>query len=147
MNGQDSEQSSEVQAYNLMRQKFDDLVFGGLIAISLIIMQDFIASRIPDISALISVLAFATSIPLLATSVLVELILRNYKNVIHHSFYVHFVRTGGIFGNIIGIDAAFWHISYIAGVVFLISGSVGILVVRYYVNEAEAEEIRRRIKH
>lgn len=45
------------------------LLIGGLIAFSLIIVQAFIATGLPDIASYISVIAFAIAIPMLAVFV------------------------------------------------------------------------------
>jgi hypothetical protein len=111
--------------------KANALMFGGLIAISLIILQDFIPASNLDVSAWISVLALAAAIPCLAFTILLE----NIRKDFDLKFYsqIHWVFAGylylfGVIVDLIGIGAAIWHIMWIAGVLFAINGVIGFIV-------------------
>ena len=110
------------------------LILGGLMAISLIIVHDFIAMGQLDLPAFISVLSFALAVPLMAGLLLISfrettLGYFGYSRSISAFCYV------SVFTDILGIDAAFWHISWIAGVVFAISGFVILIVGANYLEK------------
>ena len=122
---------------------------GGLIAISLIILQDFIGLGKLDPSALVSVVAFAAAIPLLSGMLVANVIQSRYlysptlsraPRVVESSFYL------GILVDLIGISAAFWHASLIAGIVFIVMVAISGLVYSVYIfslsnEKAGGEEI------
>lgn len=100
------------------------LYAGGLIGISLVIFQGFIGLGKLDTPALISVLTFACAIPLLSGILVANVIERRYQysspdsrtgKVAETCFYL------GILIDLVGIGAAFWHVSFIAGIVFIIT--------------------------
>jgi hypothetical protein len=89
---------------------------GGLIAIGLIILQDFLSLNQPDRAVYISIFAFAIAIPILACNLLVNFSRRGSierASVPEILFYLL-----GIFTALIGIAAAFWHTCWIAALVF-----------------------------
>src|SRR2546425_4291571 len=113
------------------------LYAGGLIGISLIVLQVFIGLGKLDMPALISVLAFATAVPLLSGMLVTNFIERRYQyssprsrivKVVENSFYL------GILIDLVGIAAAFWHLSLIAGIVFTIMTFVSGLFYSIYIS-------------
>lgn len=108
----------------------DRLISGGLIGIGLLITQAFISLGTYDIPATISIFAFSIAIPFLAWNVLVRTALAN-ENKDPETKGTLFLFVTGIIASLIGIDAAFWHVSWIAGVLLLISGAVGTF---FYIN-------------
>ena len=117
------------------------LMFGGLIAISLIIVQDFISSGVfnsptkPDIPALISVLSFAVALPLLAAHVLITSEDASRHYALDESLGLKVAYWLGIIGALTGIVTAFMHIYWIAGLVILVSIVVGAVLFAEYVVE------------
>ncbi len=102
----------------------------GLIAISLIILQDFISTGVSDIPIFISLIAFSIALPLLVGAVILYRVQVEYG---YHSYSVRYViavvtSVLGLFCALIGIDATFWHISWIAGIVFLVVTIVTFLI-------------------
>jgi hypothetical protein len=93
-----------------------DLICGGLIATSLVILQVLISLSKLDIVGFISVLAFAESIPLLSGKLLLNFFRRLPKKPDMTIGIGGFYAIGPI-AAIVGISAAFWHVSWIAGVV------------------------------
>jgi hypothetical protein len=110
---------------------YDRIMFGGLIAFSLIIVQAFIAIGITDPASFISVTAFAISIPLLVLYLYSYGALRLVTPVMAPARVV-IVYFGSVFVDVIGMDAAFWHMSWIAGLLFIIGGIVGIIVFLFH---------------
>jgi hypothetical protein len=101
------------------------LIYGGLIGIAVIMIQPLIASPALDVSARISVVAFAVAIPLLAALVMV-----NRQETFRHrrtpSMTVTVAQVVAQSAAFIGIVAGFWHIYWVAGIVFLAAGIVGL---------------------
>src|SRR5437588_11093224 len=76
------EEKSAMQGQRLRISRYairlHTLYAGGLIAISLIILQDFIGSAKLDLSALVSVVAFAAAIPLLSGMLVADAVQTKY---------------------------------------------------------------------
>src|SRR3954447_2465200 len=95
-----------------------NLIYGGLAAAGLVVVQPFLTSSPLDLSAKVCVIAFAVSIPLLAA-----LLVLNRQEAFRHRVtssrlvaVAKAIAQGSAFA---GIAAAFWHISLIAGIVFV----------------------------
>jgi cation transport ATPase len=103
------------------------VIYGGLILIGLYIVQPFLVAPSLDASATLSVIAFAVAIPLLAALILVnrQEIFRGRRTT---SLTVTVAQSVAQLASFVGIVAGFWHITWIAGVTFLIAGLVGIWV-------------------
>ena len=80
----------------------NNLIYGGLIAIGVYLVQPFLTTASLDLSATICVVAFSVAIPLLAAQVVAQI------------------------WAFAGVVAGFWHILWIAGVGILASGLVGV---------------------
>ena len=100
-------------------------VFAGLIGIGLIIVQAFLSSGASDTPATISVLAFALAIPLLAALVMLNNAQAGYKYVSYPWYYSLAIMFSEMCA-FVGVAAAFWHLSWIAGVLVTISGVFGL---------------------
>lgn len=105
----------------------NSLIYGGLIAIGAIMVQPFITATSLDLSAKICVIAFAAAIPVLAALIVV-----NHQEAFRgrrsKSRIVNIALVFGQLGAFIGVVAGFWHILWIAGVVVLACGVVGMAV-------------------
>lgn len=99
----------------------DKLTYGGLIAIGAIILQPFLTASSLNWSALTAVIAFAVGLPHLAILLLIDdwPISDRYPT---SGLLPQIAKNVGIGSACIGVVAAFWHISWIAGVVVLVSG-------------------------
>lgn len=101
-----------------------NLIYGGLAGAGLVVVQPFLTESALDPSAMVCVIAFAVSIPLLAAL----LVLNRQEEFRHRASKSPFVvvakavAQGSAF---VGITAAFWHISIVAGIVFLAVGIAG----------------------
>lgn len=117
-----------------------NLMYGGLIAIGIVMMQPFLTEA-PDLSATICVVAFSVAIPILAALVLVNSQER-YRRREAASRFVQFARQAAFGAGFIGVAAGFWHITPIAGVGILVAAVVAIAVqsVGYTVVEQEGAQ-------
>jgi hypothetical protein len=88
----------------------------------------FTPSKMVDIPALISVLACAFTLPLLSLQILAAFDDVSRKFTIADTLGLKIAYWIGSVYALLGIVAAFWHISWVAGLVVLISGLVGRLV-------------------
>jgi hypothetical protein len=102
-----------------------NLIYGGLAAAGLVVVQPFLTEPSLDPAAMVCVIAFAVSIPLLAAL----LVLNRQEEFRHRAAKSPFVEVakavaqGSAFA---GLTAAFWHISTVAGIVFLAAGFVAV---------------------
>lgn len=114
------------------------LICGGLIAIGGIIIQDFISvgvfkpANILDIPALISVIAFALALPLLSLHLLAILEDEWRKSTIEDTRGIEIAYWIGVASAFIGIVAAFWYISLIAGIVAAVSMIAAVILYLHY---------------
>jgi 4-hydroxybenzoate polyprenyltransferase len=119
----------------------DSLMYGALIGVGVLMVQPFLTAPALDLTAVISVVAFSVSIPLLAALMLV-----NRQEAFHgrpsRSILVSIGQGIAQATAFIGLVAALWHIHWIAGVGVLISGVVGIGIhsAGFWRLELEAEE-------
>jgi hypothetical protein len=117
---EDSEQTQE-----WIRQ--NNLIYGGLIGIGVVMVQPFLTAASLDLSAKICIVAFSVAIPLLAALVLVNR-QEAFRRRATTSGLVETARVVGQVCAFVGVVAGFWHILWIAGVGMLVSGIVGVAV-------------------
>ena len=103
-----------------------DLYLGGLLAISLILFQVFVSLGKLSTPGFISVIAFAVSMPLL-TATFTAKVFYGYGHVSVIIFTVI-----GFPAAFVGIVSAFWYISWIAGVVFLVTSGFAFVTLSIY---------------
>jgi hypothetical protein len=101
----------------------DNLIYGGLIAGSVAIVQPFMNASTLDLPATIAVVSFAVAIPLLAA-----LLMLNQQEAFRQRLIgMRLVSIAKIVGQglaVLGMAAAFWHVSWIAGAGLLASALV-----------------------
>ena len=117
----------------------------GLIVIGLIILQDYTSTGISDIPIFISIIAFSLAFPLLAGAI-VHLKLVNddgYYDSVYDDEYggIDLIFLLGSICAFIGIVTAFWHVSWIAGVLFLTVSIITLFIIASPV--LSTEEIER----
>jgi hypothetical protein len=107
--------------------KQSGVIYGGLIAIAVVMVQGFLEAPSHNLSARVSVIAFSVAIPLLAALVMVnrQETFRRRRTPSVSVTIAEAIAQGAAF---VGLVAAFWHIDWIAGVVFLAAGFVGLFV-------------------
>jgi cobalamin synthase len=105
----------------------DDLAYGGLIAGSVALVQPFLTASDLDPAGIIAVVSFAIAIPLLAAL----LMLGQQEEFRRRPVGLRVVSITKSVAQglaVLGVAAAFWHMSWIAGVAVVVSGLVGIMV-------------------
>ncbi|NIK58702.1 hypothetical protein [Kribbella shirazensis] len=102
-----------------------NLIYGGLAAAGLVVVQPFLTASPLDLTATICVVAFAVSIPLLA-ALLVLNRQEAFRRQVTRSRLVSVAKAIAEGAAFAGLTAAFWHISTLAGVVFLVTGIVAV---------------------
>ena len=107
----------------------DSLVYGGLIAGCIALMQPFISAPPGslDLSAVIAVLSFSVAIPLLAALLMVS----RQEVFRHRPTGLRLLSVTKVVGQglaVFGIAAAFWHVSWIAGVAILATALVAVII-------------------
>lgn len=105
----------------------NSVIYGGLIAVGLVMVQQFLTATALDRAAKICVLAFSVAIPLLAALVLVNR-QENFRHRMTGSIVVRIARSVAQLLAFVGVVAGFWHIMWLAGVGMLVSGFVAMLV-------------------
>jgi len=92
-----------------------------------VMVQGFLEAPSRDTTARVSIIAFAVAIPLLAALVMVnrQETFRRRRTPSVSVIGAQVVAQGAAF---VGLVASFWHIYWIAGVVFLAAGCVGLFV-------------------
>jgi hypothetical protein len=103
----------------------DNLAYGGLIAIGIVLVQPFVAGASLDISGMICAVAFAIAIPLLAALVLVNQ-QETFRRRRTSSRIVAVARATAQSSAFVGVVAGFWHIHWVAGVGVLVSALVAV---------------------
>ncbi|MDX6279220.1 MAG: hypothetical protein QOH03_291 [Kribbellaceae bacterium] len=102
-----------------------NLVYGGLAAAGLVVVQPFLTESSLDLPAMVCVIAIAVSIPLLA-ALLVLNRQEAFRRRPTRSAVVGVAKAVAQGSAFVGITAAFWHISLVAGIVFLAMGFVAV---------------------
>ncbi len=101
------------------------VIYGGLIAIAVVMVQGFLEARSLSASATVSTIAFAVAIPLLAALVLVNR-QEAFRGRRTTSVSVTLAQAIAQLAAFVGIVAGFWDITWVAGVTFLIAGIVAV---------------------
>jgi hypothetical protein len=117
----------------------DNLAYGGLIAIGIVLVQPFVAGASLDTSGMICAVAFAVAIPLLAALVLVNQ-QETFRRRRTSSRIVAVARATAQASATVGVVAGFWHIHWIAGVGVLVSALVAVGVQSAGVTRLELGE-------
>ena len=104
----------------------NSVIYGGLIAIGLILIQPFFTTTL-DRAAKICMVAFSVAIPLLVALVMVNH-QESFRRRVADSVAVRVTRPVALLLAFVGAVAGFWHVAWFAGVAFLISGFVATLV-------------------
>lgn len=101
------------------------VVYGGLIAVAVVMVQGSLEMSSLDTSARVGSIAFAVAIPLLAALVLVNR-QEAFRGRHTGSKSVTLARVIAQLAAFVGIVAAFWHITWVAGVTFFAVGLVAV---------------------
>jgi cation transport ATPase len=105
----------------------NNVIYGGLIAIGLVMVQPFLTATPLDWSAKICVIAFSGAIPLLAALVLVNR-QETFRRRATDSLLVRVTQSIALLLAFVGVVAGFWHIIWLAGAGILVSGFAAMMV-------------------
>ena len=103
----------------------NNLAYGGLIGVALVMVQPLVTAARLDASAKICVVSFAVAIPLLAALVLVAH-QETFRGRATKSVVVAVAKSVAQGCAFIGVVAGFWHIIWIAGVAMLAGALVAL---------------------
>src|SRR6266700_280653 len=141
------ESSMPDKIYKVNQQKHQQFIFiyGLLISIGIFFIIDLVSQTPLDTSLTVALFCFSIALPFLAL-----LIMRNYVEAKHeHTVQPAYIRvstTIGVLGITAGLIAEIWHISGIAGSVFIVCCLWGALGYSLFqtalkkVNPQEAQE-------
>ena len=101
------------------------VIYGGLIAIAVVMVQGFLEASSLDAAARVSTIAFAVAIPLLAALILVNR-QEAFRGRQTTSVLVTLARVIAQLAAFVGLVAGFWDITWVAGVTFLVVGLVAV---------------------
>ena len=101
------------------------VIYGGLIAIAVVMVQGFLETSSLDAAARVSTIAFAVAIPLLAALILVNR-QEAFRGRQTTSVLVTLARVIAQLAAFVGLVAGFWDITWVAGVTFLVVGLVAV---------------------
>jgi hypothetical protein len=126
-----------LEAKEIAKERRGIFVCTGLIVLSIIVLHALLTLTKLDMPALIAIYAFAAAIPLLCGCLLIihiELsngyyLVSKWVDVSAYCFFL------GVTGAMVGGVATFWHVSWIAGVVFAATTLLMFLVVIFYFDE------------
>ncbi len=99
------------------------VIYAALILIGVYIVQPFLVAPSLDASATIAVIAFAVAIPLLAALVLVNR-QETFRGRRTASVTATVAQSIAQLAALVGVVAGFWHITWVAGVTFLVAAIV-----------------------
>jgi hypothetical protein len=105
----------------------NNLIYGGLLAGGVALVQPFLTAPSLDLAARISVVAFSVAIPLLAALLMVNQ-QEAYRRRMTNSRPVAVAKAIAQSAAFVGVVAAFWHILWLAGVTILVAVLVGAAV-------------------
>ena len=105
----------------------NNLIYGGLIAIGVVIVQPFLTGAELDGPATLSVVAFSLAIPLLAALIMLNEE-ETFRRRLATSRFVEVAKAAAQLLAFVGVVAAFWHILWISGVGILAASAVGLAV-------------------
>jgi uncharacterized membrane protein len=104
-----------------------NVIYGGLIAIGLVLVQPFLTAAPVGWSAKACVVAFSLAIPLLAALVVLNR-QEDFRRRVTDSRLVRVTRPLAQLLAFVGVAAGFWHIIWPAGVGILVSGFAAMMI-------------------
>jgi cation transport ATPase len=101
------------------------VIYGGLIAVAVVMVQGFLEASSLDASGRVGTIAFAVAIPLLAALVMINR-QEAFRGRRTTSVSVTLTQAIAQLAAFVGFVAAFWDITWVAGVTFLVAGIVAV---------------------
>ncbi len=113
----------------------DRFIASGLIGVSLLVLQVFLYTGLSDLSVTVSVIAFAVAIPMLAIFVLTITV----AGPMPDSKRLDLLFYTGILAAAIGVAASFFHVSPLAGIIFVVSGIISVIIHATVIRQRRTE--------
>ena len=101
------------------------VIYGGLIAVAVVMVQGFLESSSLDAAARVGTIAFAVAIPLLAALLLINR-QEAFRGRRTTSVSVTLAQVIAQLAAFVGLVAGFWEITWVAGVTFLVVSIVAV---------------------
>ena len=101
------------------------VIYGGLIAVAVVMVQGFLESSSLDAAARVGTIAFAVAIPLLAALLLINR-QEAFRGRRTTSVSVTLAQVIAQLAAFVGVVAGFWEITWVAGVTFLVVSIVAV---------------------
>lgn len=119
--------------------KISTIIDGGLLAICVVILQGIMSISTIDISLTVAIIALALAIPALVFLILIRILyaIPSLPEIETPMSHVVLMISGWV-AAIIAVDAVIWHVSLIAGIVFLISGLAGFVIYSDFESKARS---------
>ncbi len=128
------------------RHRVASLISGGFIGVSFIIIQSLISSP-RDIPGFIALIAFAISLPVLAGQIILwqfnlndNYYFRSKWSPVIRLFYII-----SVINSFVGVAAFFWHISWIAGLLFVIVALVYCVIASLALNPEQFNQKKQEL--
>ncbi|MEV6278770.1 hypothetical protein [Nocardia sp. NPDC051832] len=119
----------------------NNLMYGGLIAIGVVILQGFLTAQSLGASAKISVIAFAIALPLLAVLIMIGALPGAEQRGRDGA-----AKGVAVLASIVGVIAAFWHIHWVAGVAVLVTGALATGVYGSHFTGSRVGQLTQRFR-
>lgn len=116
----------------------NNMIYVGLIGIGIVLVQPFLTEDSHDASALICIGAFALAMPLLAFLMMINQ-MQSAHRYAASTRYVSAIQGIALLSGCTGVVAAFWHMSWVAGVIILVSGAAGLSAYSAYYARLERD--------
>lgn len=126
----------------------NSLMYGGLIAVGVVVLQGFLTA--PDLGAagLIAVLGFAIALPLLSVLIMLGE-LEPAGGALKVTMTDDVAKGLALLSSLTGVVASFWYIDWVAGVVVLAAGVLATLIYGAHFSSSTIGQayLRRRQKN
>jgi hypothetical protein len=124
---ENSSQEKQTTGWTYDEVQRDRWVFSGLTLASFLVLQIVLPTGLVDIPTKVSVFSLAVALPMNVLLVL----LTSAKERLSEKVRSYVAWTAAA-GTLIGVNAAFWHASWVVGVVYSVSSVITFLVAIYY---------------
>lgn len=111
----------DIREISKLHVRTTNLAFAGLIAISIAILQAFISATTLDLAELISLSCFSLALPVLAGGIVVNFLGIEIFPQGTTPLWAQLLIWSAFTVDVLGIEAAIWHASWISGIFFLIT--------------------------